>query len=103
MARKKSPSSRLTRIPHALELFTDRESQRQLAAEFFAALADDLPRLTKPVLNFYGVGGIGKTTLLAKIKEEMVSKNSPVRLVHLDVDDQRWSIANTDVGSFFWL
>src|SRR5687767_433313 len=101
MARKKSPSSRLRRFPHLLELFTNRESQRKRAAEFFTALANDPPHLIKPVLNFYGVGGIGKTILLAKIKEELASKNGPVRLVHLDVDEPRWSIAPTDVGSFF--
>ncbi|VVM51353.1 hypothetical protein [Pseudomonas fluorescens] len=51
--------------PQALLLFTDREGERQLLADYFMALS----RLSAPpqkVLSFYGVGGRGKSTLLAK-------------------------------------
>lgn len=53
--------------PLALQLFTDRDEPRRLLQDYFDRVkagrnGDGAP----PILSFYGVGGIGKTTLLAK-------------------------------------
>jgi tetratricopeptide (TPR) repeat protein len=103
VTRKSSPLSQRTRTPKGLELFTDREEQRQFVTELFTSLIKGSLKQFKPVLNFYGIGGIGKTTLLKKIKEELSFNSKDICFVHLDVDDQKWSIATSDVASFFWL
>ncbi|QTT87545.1 hypothetical protein [Pseudomonas chlororaphis] len=55
--------------PHALHLFTDREGERQLLADYFMALSSSFAPPQK-VLSFYRVGGRGKSTLLAKAVHE---------------------------------
>lgn len=103
MQRKKTPSNRSLRAPHALELFTGRQEELTRLAHFFNVPGTQPSHSIRPILNLYGVGGIGKTTLLNKIKAELSTKKSTVKLVHIDIDDQRWSSVNTDIGGFFLL
>ncbi len=62
------------RAPHAGELFTDRESESQAfkvaLARFRRALDgdDDAGTARHNVLTFYGLGGIGKTTLSERLE-----------------------------------
>jgi hypothetical protein len=55
----------------ALKLFTDRDQERELLRNFFERLADRRSRPKKPILSLWGIGGIGKTSLLKKASEEL--------------------------------
>src|ERR1700740_948356 len=73
----------------ALKLFTDRDHERQLLRNFFERLARfdrerDI-RPEKPILSIWGVGGIGKTSLLKKASEELGNDLACLRLVSLDL------------------
>jgi len=82
----------LFRKPDALELFTDRVSEQEVLRRVLApssGTSDDTVRL---LTSFYGVGGVGKTTLchqaLANASREHPA--SPIR-VHTSFDDHRWA------------
>ena len=70
----------------AAYLFTDREEPVEAFWKNYNAKKngslDD--RAVPRVLNYYGIGGIGKTTLLKKLMEEMRDKTSNPRFVHWD-------------------
>ena len=81
--------------PDALELFTDRVSEQEVLRRVLApssGVHDDTVRL---VTSFYGVGGVGKTTLchqaLATASREHPTR--PIR-VHTSFDDHRWTPAS---------
>ena len=63
-------------IPQANKVFTDREEPRKSFWKLFEKLkaniseGDDIQ-----VLSYYGIGGIGKTSLLRKLMAEMNEKN----------------------------
>ena len=77
--------------PDALELFTDRvEEQRVLRAALQPAAAAELDK-TRLLTVFYGVGGVGKTTLCQmarKIAQEEFSGR--VTCAGTSFDDARW-------------
>ena len=78
--------------PSALELFTDRENEQDVLMCFFEALAGEGSRPHVPVLHFYGVGGIGKTTLFHKVQERWHSQqNKRLKILYFCVDDNSWS------------
>jgi len=69
--------------------------------EPFDVLAHCRSRPDKPILNIWGVGGIGKTSLLKKAVEELGMDLAGLRLIFLDLDHDRWTPA-TPVAEFFW-
>ena len=71
------PKSIHIRTENAQDLFTDREEPR---AAFWDIYNNILPGEIE-TLHFYGVGGIGKTTLLKKIADEVVEKDSNQNVV----------------------
>jgi len=52
-----------------MSVFVDRNREMQLIDDSFQALLDENRLLRNPILEFYGVSGIGKTLLLEQIKE----------------------------------
>jgi hypothetical protein len=89
----------------ALKLFTDRDHERALLRNFFERLARvdrerDI-RPEKPILSIWGVGGIGKTSLLKKTFEELGKNLTRLRLIPLDLDHDRWT-PFSPVSDFFW-
>src|SRR5215469_3768462 len=85
----------------ALKLFTDRDQERGFLRNFFERLAHSNSRPSKPILNIWGVGGIGKTSLLKKAVEELGQDLPRLRLIFLDLDHDRWT-PSTPVTEFFW-
>ena len=85
----------------ALKLFTDRDHERGVLRNFFERLAHRRSRPDKPIVNIWGVGGIGKTSLLKKAVEELGRDLAGLRLIFLDLDHDRWTPA-TPVAEFFW-
>ena len=81
--------------------FTDREKERDLIRDFFSRLVWAGARPTKPVLSFWGVGGIGKTSLLKKIMEELGADMPLLRFLTLDLDNDWWK-PTSSVADFFW-
>jgi hypothetical protein len=86
----------------ALKLFTDRDHERELLRHFFERLAHRRARPEKPILSLWGMGGIGKTSLLKKVSEELGQDLSGFRLICLDLDHDRWK-PSSPVADFFWL
>jgi hypothetical protein len=85
----------------ALKLFTDREQEREILRNFFERLAHPRSRPQKPILSIWGVGGIGKTSLLKKAVEELGRDLASLRLISLDLDHDHWAPSSA-VGEFFW-
>jgi hypothetical protein len=85
----------------ALKLFTDRDHERELLRNFFERLAHPRSRAEKPILSIWGVGGIGKSSLLKKAVEELGRDLAGLRLIFLDLDHDRWT-PSTPVAEFFW-
>jgi hypothetical protein len=89
----------------AVKLFTDRDHERELLQNFFERLARVDPerdvRPEKPLLSLWGVGGIGKTSLLKKAIEKLGKDLPGLRLISLDVDHNRWT-PSSSVADFFW-
>jgi hypothetical protein len=52
-----------------MSVFVDRDREMQLIDDSFRTLLDKNRLLRNPILEFYGVSGIGKTLLLEQIKE----------------------------------
>ena len=91
MANKSGTSHR----PDASVVFTDREEPRETFRQFFERLYKRNVRGESggeaPLLNFYGVGGVGKTTLLIhaakEFRDQFGDKTdfASVHLAHLDL------------------
>ncbi|RME58150.1 hypothetical protein D6779_07115, partial [Candidatus Parcubacteria bacterium] len=88
MARRRYSGKNVSRNTSALQFFTDRETERSIIKRFFQAIMQPETPVEKPVLNFYGVGGAGKSNLVRKAiqewSEESPSKSFRVALVDFD-------------------
>ena len=79
--------------PRALALFTDRNDQRDLIDAHLERLREGQGHTRGAVLSFYGVGGVGKTTLRekaladfrGKLKQDLYNI-APFALAELDLD-----------------
>ena len=61
-----------------MKRFTDREEPRKIFRDALEeAIRDDSGKVS--VLDFYGIGGIGKTALLMELKKILASDKSPVK------------------------
>ncbi|TLS68728.1 tetratricopeptide repeat protein [Mariprofundus erugo] len=79
------------RNKRALRLFTNRDDERDLLKRYFHTIGTDGEELEGPVLNFWGVGGVGKSTLLKRAWEEFEEEHpdSSLRLIHIDLDSDK--------------
>jgi hypothetical protein len=57
--------------------FVNREVELRLVDEAFSALLDKQRILRSPIIEFYGTGGIGKTSLLRKVEQKCNDKQVP--------------------------
>ena len=68
----------------ATVLFTDREAPRSAFWRKYATIKNTLDSGNIHVLTYYGIGGIGKSSLLKKLMEEIAEKNNKIRYVYYD-------------------
>jgi len=72
-------------VPQANKIFTDREDPRKL---FWNTYSEFKNNLDKPndikVITYYGVGGIGKTSLLIQLRKELKEKITHPQFVYFD-------------------
>jgi hypothetical protein len=66
-----------------MSVFVDRDREMQLINDTFQILLDKNRLLRNPILEFYGVSGIGKTLLLEQIKERCHVTHLPYIWVNL--------------------
>jgi tetratricopeptide (TPR) repeat protein len=87
--------------PSALELFTDRADQQKLLATILAPAAEaEAEAVSTGFLTvFYGVGGVGKTTLCRRVMASCAEEHPEVDLVMLNLDFNKWT-ASTGFAQF---
>jgi len=75
----------------AKELFTDRHEERALLAEYLDAIVTPGKKPDRPIISFYGVGGVGKSTLISYVWDQFYEKNpdNNVIYINLDVDSDK--------------
>ena len=66
-----------------ISVFVDRDRELQLIDASFHTLLDKNRLLRNPILEFYGVSGIGKTLLLEQIRKRCRDKKLPSIWVNL--------------------
>lgn len=71
-------------IEKASKIFTDREEPRAAFWKKYELLKDEQAKEDVHVLTYYGIGGIGKTSLLKKLREEMCERLLKPHYVHFD-------------------
>jgi tetratricopeptide (TPR) repeat protein len=77
--------------PDALELFTDRVEEQQLLRKLLAPEPSATLGTTFLLTQFYGVGGVGKSTLCHRASEIAAAEfKDTVRVVATSFDDNRW-------------
>lgn len=67
-----------------MDLFVNRESELELINESFSALLDRKRLLRTPLIEVFGVGGIGKTSLLKQVEQRC--HDSQMRYIWIDVN-----------------
>ena len=77
--------------PNALEIFTDRAEEQQLLRKLLAPEQSTSLGVTFLLTQFYGVGGVGKSTLCQRACEIAAAEfKDMVRVVVTSFDDNRW-------------
>ncbi|MDQ6970511.1 MAG: hypothetical protein Q9M16_08380 [Mariprofundus sp.] len=96
MAKKKTrrssqASQQSRRQLRARQLFTNRDEERRQITAFLHAIANAGEVPEKPIFSVYGIGGVGKSTLLTYAWHEFCEQqpDSNIRQVHLDVDSDK--------------
>jgi hypothetical protein len=76
--------------PDALELFTDRVEEQQTVREALKPACSDAARRRRLLTVFYGVGGVGKSTLCRRACELATSEfGEEIRVAVTSFDDDR--------------
>ncbi len=96
MAKKKTrrssrASQQSRRQLRAKQLFTNRDAERLQITQFLHQISDTDSAPEKPIFSVYGIGGVGKSTLLTYTWGEF-SEHHPeanIKQVHLDVDSDK--------------
>ena len=85
-------------LPQATKIFTDREEPRAAFHKLYDRCVAEIARGEQNVhvLTYYGIGGIGKTTLLKKLREELQEKYAGARSVQFDLRYQQERTAVMD-------
>lgn len=73
-----------------MSVFVDRNREMQLIEDSFQTLLDQNRLLRNPILEFYGVSGIGKTLLLKQIKERCHATYLPC--IWIDLAEKKGTI-----------
>jgi len=96
MAKKRKRSSshasqQSRRQLRARKLFTNRDAERQSISHFLHAIANPDSAPNKPIFSIYGIGGVGKSTLLTYAWNEFSEQHPEVGIqhIHLDVDSDK--------------
>ena len=79
------------RKPDALELFTDRVSEQAILRRVLTPAQAHPAEATLLVTSFYGVGGVGKTTLCRQAVAIARQEFPKVTLAWTSFDDRRWT------------
>lgn len=79
-----------------MELFVNREDELQLIDESFRALLDRERLLRNPIIEFQGVSGIGKTSLLKQV--EMRCHTQQLPYIWIDVSKNAADVAHEIVA-----
>jgi type II secretory pathway predicted ATPase ExeA len=66
-----------------MESFVDRETALKCIEDAFETLQDEKRLLRTPIIDFYGIGGIGKTSLLKKVQQRC--QDEQLRCIWVDV------------------
>lgn len=66
-----------------MESFVDRETALKYIDDAFETLQDKKRLLRTPIIDFYGIGGIGKTSLLKKVQQRC--QDEQLRCIWVDV------------------
>ncbi len=84
------------------QLRTNRDDERRFLMEFLEALEAQERAPQWPVVSVYGIGGVGKSTLLRWVWDEFCERYPAHRthVVHLDIDSDRAEAMS--VVEFFW-
>lgn len=94
------PLSRLRALAdsHAVKIFTDREGYKDSFDYWFECHVNGQEQLK--VLVYYGVGGIGKSSLLNELTLRAKQRNKYVRIVELDFDSNHINSAADALAMF---
>lgn len=78
--------------PSALELFTDRVDEQKFLSTIMAPAAEEAEAASTDFLTvFYGVGGVGKTTLCRQVMVSCAAGHPAVTVVLLNLDFDKWT------------
>ena len=92
MPKPSSTDRTQTGRPSALEMFTDRVSEQELLARLMAPSTGVGGGVSADFITvFYGVGGVGKTTLCRQMMASCREKHSNVAVVMLNLDFGKWT------------
>jgi len=96
MAKKRSrrsnqASQQSRRQLRARQLFTNRDEERRQIARFLHDIDRDGCAPEQPIFSVYGIGGVGKSTLLTYAWDEFLNQHpeATIKQVHLDVDSDK--------------
>lgn len=89
--------------PKASEIFTDREQERKVINEFALTLAEAADSFKPKILTFYGVGGVGKSSLLEYATQKIFplhTGSNPLRVALCDLDSSNYD-PSTGIMPFY--
>src|SRR2546421_2207521 len=75
-----------------MESFVDRETALKYIDNAFETLQDKKRLLRTPIIDFYGIGGIGKTSLLKKVQQRC--QDEQLRYIWIDASQGISSVSH---------
>ncbi len=88
---KPSPTQTKHSRPNALEMFTDRVSEQAILARLLAPSSAITAQNTDFLTVFYGVGGVGKSTLCRRAMETCAETHQKVVVALINLDTNLWN------------
>lgn len=77
-------------VPQANRIFTDREEPRKVFWDSYNLFKNNLKNSKEndiKVITYYGIGGIGKTSLLKQIRKELKDNSKQPIYIHIDFEE----------------
>lgn len=83
--------NKMKEVPKAVRIFTDRDEPRESFWKKYDQAVESIQtgESDVSVLSFYGIGGIGKTSLLRQLRTEMKEKRDNSQYVYFDFTNQQ--------------